>query len=336
MPPRYTDPFAPAQSVSNWFGSLRPKKVKPNPTVRTLRQQVHFSPAQHNSDSDTPSPTPAATPLIKRRMKTLLTQPPTSQNRAKAVHYITQHPGTPHAADLRSFASSHYKHPQICFTPRCSLPHRASEFQSAALTEYTQLAQTLVRRWRWNMELGNRFLQYAQHTEASLLQHFYKRIQQCYTRLRTSIATMRRRIIMWRRQGTFLLDYYNSLVETCNTKKEKSSAGAYAIYLPFWGYSRTIPQGMVPDAQPLIKSSFSDRKRSLNEFFASDPFTPFGGGGFQNYFAYCGPCVWIWTWVQGDFFLVHGPPNLWQGYRVRTLGTPGRPTPPYRPLLVRT
>ena len=25
---------------------------------------------------------------------------------------------------------------------------------------------------------------------------------------------------------------------------------------PFWGHSRTIPQGMVPDVQPLVKSSF--------------------------------------------------------------------------------
>ena len=28
-------------------------------------------------------------------------------------------------------------------------------------------------------------------------------------------------------------------------------------YTPlFWGHSRTIPQGMVPDVQPLVKSSF--------------------------------------------------------------------------------
>ena len=30
-----------------------------------------------------------------------------------------------------------------------------------------------------------------------------------------------------------------------------------------------------------------------------------------------------------DFFLVHGPPNTWQGSRVRTPGTPGRPLPPW-------
>ena len=50
-----------------------------------------------------------------------------------------------------------------------------------------------------------------------------------------------------------------------------------------------------------------------------------GGGGGQNYFAYCGCCVWNWTRVRGNFFLVHGPPNPWWGSRVRTPGTPGRP-----------
>ena len=51
-------------------------------------------------------------------------------------------------------------------------------------------------------------------------------------------------------------------------------------------------------------------------------------GGGQNFFAYSGCCVWIWTQVPGNFFLVHGPPNPWRGSRVRTPGTPGRPPPP--------
>ena len=59
-----------------------------------------------------------------------------------------------------------------------------------------------------------------------------------------------------------------------------------------------------------------------------------GGGGGQNFFAYSGCCVWIWTQVRGNSFLVHGPPNPWRGSRVRTPGTPGRP--PIWPLLVRT
>ena len=69
------------------------------------------------------------------------------------------------------------------------------------------------------------------------------------------------------------------------------------------------------------------------------PGTPFGGGGgggcrggCLNFFAYSRCCVWIWTQIRGNFFLVHGPPNLWRGSRVRTPGTP----PPYGPLLVRS
>ena len=49
------------------------------------------------------------------------------------------------------------------------------------------------------------------------------------------------------------------------------------------------------------------------------------GGGGQNFFAYSGCCVWIWTQVRGNFFLVHGTPNPWRGSQVRTPGTPGRP-----------
>ena len=53
-----------------------------------------------------------------------------------------------------------------------------------------------------------------------------------------------------------------------------------------------------------------------------------GGGGAQNFFAYRGRCVCIWTWVLKNFFLVYGPPNPWWGSRVPTPGTPSRP-PPY-------
>ena len=31
-------------------------------------------------------------------------------------------------------------------------------------------------------------------------------------------------------------------------------------------------------------------------------------------------CVWIWTWVLSNFFLVHRPPNPWWGYRLQTPG----------------
>ena len=72
-------------------------------------------------------------------------------------------------------------------------------------TEYEQFAKTLMRHRHWDMEFGSRFLQDAQYTEASLLQHFYKHKRQYYTNLHTSIATSRRRIIVWRCQGTILL-----------------------------------------------------------------------------------------------------------------------------------
>ena len=78
-----------------------------------------------------------------------------------------------------------------------------------------------MRHRRWDMELGSRFLQYAQYTEANLLQHFYNRMWRCYSNSRTSIATSRRRIIAWRRQGTLLLDHYDTLMQTCHTRKEK-------------------------------------------------------------------------------------------------------------------
>ena len=37
------------------------------------------------------------------------------------------------------------------------------------------------------------------------------------------------------------------------------------------------------------------------------------GGWGQNFFAYSGHCVWIWTQVLNNFFLVYGPPNSWRG-----------------------
>ena len=57
--------------------------------------------------------------------------------------------------------------------------------------------------------------------------------------------------------------------------------------------------------------------------------------GGENFFVYCGRCVWIWIWVLNNFFfLEYGPLNPWRGSWVQTPGTPGRP--PYGPLPVRT
>ena len=220
MPPRCTDSSVPTASISAWFGSLRCRKNQPNPTPKNLWEQVHFSPATSGSDPDTPTPKPAPTLLVTRRIKKLLTQTPTSQNRSKAVRYLTQHPGTPYTADLKAFASLHYVHSQACFTPTCP-PHHALKFPATAIADYKQFAHTLMRHRRWDMELGSRFLQYAQYTEANLLQQFYNRMWRCYSNSRTSIATSRRRIITWRRQGTLLLDHYDTLMQTCHTRKEK-------------------------------------------------------------------------------------------------------------------
>ena len=89
MPPRCTDSSVPTASISAWFGSLRCRKPQPNPTTKNLWEQVHFSPATSGSDPDTPTPKPAPTLLVTRRIKKLLTQTPTSQNRSKAARYLT-------------------------------------------------------------------------------------------------------------------------------------------------------------------------------------------------------------------------------------------------------
>ena len=158
MPPQCTDTIVSATSISAWFGSLRPRKTPPNPTAKTPWEQVHFSPVTRGYDPDTHTPKPAPTLLVTHRIQKLLTQTPTSQNRSKAIRYLTQHPGTPYTADLKNFASSHYVHSRICSTPHWSFPHPASEFPSTAITDYKLLAQTLIRHRRWDMELGSRFL----------------------------------------------------------------------------------------------------------------------------------------------------------------------------------
>ena len=94
------------------------------------------------------------------------------------------------------------------------------------------MAKTLRQQQRWDMELGSSFLQYAQYTEASLLQHFCKCTRQCYTNLHASIATLCCRIVVWKRQGTFLLDYHDTLMETCSTRKTKFLGSIPAYFEP--------------------------------------------------------------------------------------------------------
>ena len=67
------------------------------------------------------------------------------------------------------------------------------------------------------------------------------------------------------------------------------------------------------------------------------------GGGSEIFLAYCSCCVWIWTWVVKNFFLVYGPPNLWRGSRdllvppvspppaLLTFGGPRKAFPPQVP-----
>ena len=52
-------------------------------------------------------------------------------------------------------------------------------------------------------------------------------------------------------------------------------AQARASYTPlFWGHSRSIPQGMILDVQPLVKSLFCPIRPSPNGFFDSEASTP--------------------------------------------------------------
>ena len=69
-----------------------------------------------------------------------------------------------------------------------------------------------------------------------------------------------------------------------------SSAGVGAMYPPFGGYSQSIPQCVILNVYPLVKSSFWETKLSPNDFFNFDPSDPLylgtafwhgasGGGG---------------------------------------------------------
>ena len=52
-------------------------------------------------------------------------------------------------------------------------------------------------------------------------------------------------------------------------------AQAWASYTPLiWGHLRSIPQGMIFDVQPLVKSLFCPMRQSPNGFFDSDCLYP--------------------------------------------------------------
>ena len=55
----------------------------------------------------------------------------------------------------------------------------------------------------------------------------------------------------------------------------RSSAGAGVIYPPFFGgHSRSIPQSVILDVQPLVKSLFCPIRASPNGFFDSEASIP--------------------------------------------------------------
>ena len=134
-PPRFLDSFVRTKSLSAWFGVLRPGKNQPNLTAKTALRQVHFSqcemaltqiyplPSLHHPTGYTPHT--KAAPFLKKFVQ------------SRPISH------SPYTAHLKAFASSHYAYLQVCFTPHCSPPQHASEFQSNALEEYEQLAHIL-------------------------------------------------------------------------------------------------------------------------------------------------------------------------------------------------
>jgi hypothetical protein len=187
-----------------------------------------LSPTRHDSDPGTPSPKQASTPLITYRIESCWPSP-LSRNRSRAVQYLIPHLYTPHTADLRFFASSHYAHSQVYFTPRCSLPHSAFRVP----VYYGHRVHIACPNPHAKPALGHgvrELLPPVCSTHRSLSSAVFftsarDSVTPAYTLpfpiSRRRIISWRRRIIAWRRQGTFLLAYHNTLVETCNTKKEK-------------------------------------------------------------------------------------------------------------------
>ena len=93
------------------------------------------------------------------------------------------------------------------------------------------------------------------------------------------------------------------------------------------------PAALTVGPQDAVQAHRAERKKGLSSLKTTSGVgwggvvVGGGGGGCQNFFASCSSCVSIWTQFRGDFFLVHGLPNPWQGSRVQTQGTPRRPPP---------
>ena len=68
---------------------------------------------------------------------------------------------------------------------------------------------------------------------------------------------------------------YRSKMENHLEERLLDQAQARASYTPlFWGHSRSIPQGMILDVQPLVKSLFCPIRPSPNGFFDFEASTP--------------------------------------------------------------
>ena len=83
------------------------------------------------------------------------------------------------------------------------------------------------------------------------------------------------------RQSPYLksvdLETAQKVARTENHLEERllDQAQARASYTPlFWGHSRSIPQGMILDVQPLVKSLFCPIRASPNGFFDSGASIP--------------------------------------------------------------
>ena len=98
---------------------------------------------------------------------------------------------------------------------------------------------------------------YCAYTEASLLQHFCSRMRQCYSHSHPSIATSRRRIIAWKRQGAFLLDYYDTLLETRHTRKDH-----------FWAkFVRALRHQSMPALTQVAAELLRENRSTLEDLF---------------------------------------------------------------------
>ena len=72
-------------------------------------------------------------------------------------------------------------------------------------------------------------------------------------------------------------DWWKVTVAVDNHLEERllDQAQAWASYTPlFGGHSRSIPQGMILDVQPLVKSLFCPIRQSPNGFFDSEASIP--------------------------------------------------------------